>query len=203
MFHVKHPGRTMINYSSKQLLEKYINMSQLDIYLDLVEKANRSFNLFSRNLERDDLMQIIADSLIPVKLGWIKNDDTILDIGSGWGIPSIPFLLAISKLEITLAERSNKKADFLALALNRLGLEADIRNCDLSQISNKNNYSLVVSRRISLDGKIFPDIKKLASQNTRLIHYGLNFPADLYNLVQMIDYKLDNSSLKRITLAEI
>ncbi|MEE9441992.1 MAG: RsmG family class I SAM-dependent methyltransferase [candidate division Zixibacteria bacterium] len=193
----------MINYSSKQLLEKYINMSQLDIYLDLVEKANRSFNLFSRNLERDDLMQIIADSLIPVKLGWIKNDDTILDIGSGWGIPSIPFLLAISKLEITLAERSNKKADFLALALNRLGLEADIRNCDLSQISNKNNYSLVVSRRISLDGKIFPDIKKLASQNTRLIHYGLNFPADLYNLVQMIDYKLDNSSLKRITLAEI
>ncbi|MFH1700785.1 MAG: RsmG family class I SAM-dependent methyltransferase [Candidatus Zixiibacteriota bacterium] len=193
----------MNKYISRGLIEKYIKMPGLDIYLDLVEKANRSFNLFSRNLKREDLGQIIADSLIPMELGWIKNDDKILDIGSGWGIPSIPFLMAIPALNITMVERSRKKADFLTLALNRLGLYADVQCRDISDFTNKTQYSLVVSRRISLDGKIFPDIKRLALRGALMIYYGPNFPDSLYDQIQVIDYSMDNSPKKRITLSEI
>jgi 16S rRNA (guanine527-N7)-methyltransferase len=193
----------MINYSSSLLLEKYINISNLDIYLALVEKANRSFSLYSRNLKRNDLKEIVADSLIPIELGWIDNNDTILDIGSGWGIPSVPFLMAMPEIKITMVERSRKKADFLALLLNKLSLKADIQERDLSEISEENKYSLVVSRRVNLDGKIFPAIRRLTGQNARLIYYGPNFPGDLCNPIQVIDYSLDNSPQKKITLSEI
>lgn len=193
----------MIEYSSRELLDKHIDISMLDIYLDLVEKANRSFSLYSRNLKKTDLREMIADSLIPLELNWIKNSNTILDIGSGWGIPAIPYLLAIPELKITLVERSRKKADFMALVLNRLCLKADIKNQDISEISNQNIYSLIVSRRVNIDGKIFPHIKKFTEDNSRLIYYGPNFPKDLCNPIQMVEYKLDNSAQKKITLSEI
>ena len=96
----------MLNFDTKDLLDKYLEKKRRDRFLDEVIQANRAFNLYSRRLNRPDLERLVAESLLPLELNWIPgNDGPLLDIGSGWGIPAIPILLARPQLKSTLVER--------------------------------------------------------------------------------------------------
>lgn len=49
-------------------------------------------------------------------------DSPVIDVGSGGGLPGIPVKIARPDLELTLLEATAKKADFLRMAVERLGL---------------------------------------------------------------------------------
>jgi 16S rRNA (guanine527-N7)-methyltransferase len=54
----------------------------------------------------------------------IRGDiETLLDLGSGAGLPGIPIQIARPELRVTLAESQKKKAAFLREALRELGLQ--------------------------------------------------------------------------------
>jgi 16S rRNA (guanine527-N7)-methyltransferase len=64
---------------------------------------------------------LIQDCL--VLLEHLGDARTVVDIGSGGGLPGIPLKLARPELEMTLIEADRAKAAFLVQACARLGLE--------------------------------------------------------------------------------
>lgn len=63
---------------------------------------------------------LFASSLVP------EGARTLLDYGSGAGLPGIPIAVARPELAVTLAESQGKKAAFLQEAVRVLGLRAEV-----------------------------------------------------------------------------
>ena len=67
---------------------------------------------------------LIADSL--VLLEHLGDAHTLVDVGSGGGLPGLALKIARPELEVTLVEADQAKAAFLVQASARLGLEVDV-----------------------------------------------------------------------------
>lgn len=189
----------MENYDSEKLINKYLDLLLLKKYLDEVILANRRFNLFSRKLGRADLRLMVAESLIPIEVGWLdKLALPWLDIGSGWGIPAIPLTMACPRIDMTLMERSQKKADFLSLLLQRLKIKAKILTREPDQLDKSMKYAIFTLRRIAVNVKMVKNIKKIALPDARMIYFGSRLPQSLLTSVQSIDYKIDQLDKRSI-----
>jgi 16S rRNA (guanine527-N7)-methyltransferase len=90
-------------------------------YGTLVHEANRSFNLTGAKTVAE-LVPHIVDSLtvLPFLTG-----DSLVDVGSGAGLPAIPVALATG-VRVTLIEPTRKKARFLERALETLQLSGEV-----------------------------------------------------------------------------
>lgn len=189
---------------SETILRQYIAKDRVELYLEEILTANKKFNLFSRNLDRGALRTLVAESLLPLEMGWVGvGAGAILDIGSGWGIPSLPLLMTGREFEITLVERSQKKADFLLLLLHRLGLKAVIVNEELSKLPDSEKYASVLVRQVGIDDKILRSIKRLADENASLIYFGKDFQLSSFESPQIVDYSIDGGDPRCIIKAGI
>jgi 16S rRNA G527 N7-methylase RsmG len=194
----------MTKFESENLIEKYLKKEKLEFYLSEVAGANKNFNLYSRNLRIDDLRIMAAESLIPVELGWIDGKSgPILDLGSGWGIPAIPLLLSEKTASLTLAERSQKKADFLILLLSRLKLKATVVKDDIGFDGKLIKYPIITLRRVAINERLVRFIKRSASDNAHLIYFGPGLPRELFPSAQAITYSIDRLPSRHLMRAEI
>jgi 16S rRNA (guanine527-N7)-methyltransferase len=69
---------------------------------------------------------LVEDSL--VLLPHLGGAATLVDVGSGGGMPGIPLALARPRLQVTLIEADARKAAFLEHAAARLGLDLRVLN---------------------------------------------------------------------------
>jgi 16S rRNA (guanine527-N7)-methyltransferase len=96
-------------------------LTRLERYLDLLEKWNAVINLTAvRDRERMVTLHLL-DSLTLVPN--IVGRSSLLDVGSGGGMPGIPLAIACPFLKVTLLEPNQKKAAFLRQAKLELGLD--------------------------------------------------------------------------------
>lgn len=189
----------MIQIASKKILNQYLERDRIEAYLGLVEQANRKFNLVSRHADRKTLELLVAESLIPLEQGWISsNSGAILDIGSGWGIPAIPLLLSGLGFNITMVERSQKKADFLFLLLHRLGLKAEIISGDLNSCKTQAFYSPITLRGVALNQKLVRSLKKLSGPEGQLIYFGGGPVEKSLVCLESLEYSIDNLPARQI-----
>lgn len=63
----------------------------------------------------------IADSLVFAR-GWRRKPGTLLDVGSGAGLPGVPLAIAMPDTAVTLLERSRRRTDLLRRVLRILEL---------------------------------------------------------------------------------
>ncbi len=89
-------------------------------YLALLSKWNRVYNLTAVREAPKIVSHHLLDCLAVVP--HVKAD-TILDVGSGAGLPGIPLALALPRVHVTLAEANHKKAAFLSQAKLELKLD--------------------------------------------------------------------------------
>ncbi|MCK5125291.1 MAG: class I SAM-dependent methyltransferase [candidate division Zixibacteria bacterium] len=194
----------MREFSSGELLDKYVSREKLDLYLNEVGKANAKFSLYSRNLTRKDLELLVADCLIPFELGWLSEEnEKILDIGSGWGLPALIYLMANRELNITLAERSRKKADFLSLLLHRLELKATVHADDVRTLPQDMKFDLILSRRVAFEEKLIKQIKTLSHDKTIMIYFGTAFPGNSFGESKLVEYSIDSLESRTIVRANV
>jgi 16S rRNA (guanine527-N7)-methyltransferase len=59
----------------------------------------------------------IADSLVALRLSQVRSAATIVDIGSGPGIPGLPLAIALPDTRVTLLDSNARKAAFIANAV--------------------------------------------------------------------------------------
>ena len=78
----------------------------------------------------------IGDSLAFLRL--IGEDaSTLIDVGSGVGLPAIPIAIARPSLAVTLVDRSERRSGLAARALRILGLgNVDVRTMDIADIDD-------------------------------------------------------------------
>jgi len=91
---------------------------------------------------------LIAESLQLLRLLSPGEKTTVADVGTGAGIPGIVLAIAEPALELTLFERSARKAAFLRIALAELGLaEVEVVQEDVSRLpQGLYSFEVVVSR---------------------------------------------------------
>ena len=93
------------------------------VYYRELFRWNKSINLISQNDEKGFISRHIIDSLSLLLKVDFTRDDTLLDLGSGNGLPGIPLAIMLAGTSITLLESSIKKCVFLQHIKSRLQLE--------------------------------------------------------------------------------
>lgn len=89
-------------------------------YVSLLKKWNSTYNLTALRDEHKMISHHILDSLS--LLGYIKEAKTLMDVGSGGGMPGIPTAICRPDLQITLLDSNTKKTTFLQQVVIELGL---------------------------------------------------------------------------------
>jgi 16S rRNA (guanine527-N7)-methyltransferase len=99
-------------------------LEKLGRFLAMLMHANSRMNLTSVRDLQEAWDRHIFDSLtlIPL-LADLPDGATIIDIGSGGGLPGLPLAIALPQLHFTLMDATKKKCDYLEQAAAALGLE--------------------------------------------------------------------------------
>lgn len=116
-------------------------------YVQLVEKWNRVYNLTAVRESERMVPQHLLDALAVAPH---MRGRTLLDVGSGAGLPGIPLSLARPELAVTLLEANHKKAAFLRQASIELDLSnVEVVNARVEEWRAPSLYDTVISRAFS------------------------------------------------------
>jgi 16S rRNA (guanine527-N7)-methyltransferase len=94
-------------------------LDQLMVYLNLIEKWNRVYNLTAIR-ERDEMIKLhFLDSLSILNHVEMEH---VLDVGSGAGFPGIVLAITKPELKVTVMDSVNKKTTFMQQVKSELSL---------------------------------------------------------------------------------
>jgi 16S rRNA (guanine527-N7)-methyltransferase len=99
--------------------------ARLGAYFELVAAWNPRLHLVAPCPPAEFAARHVLESL--AALPFIPDGATVLDVGSGAGLPAIPCIVVRRDLKAVLVEASQKKAVFLREALSRLNLSGRAR----------------------------------------------------------------------------
>jgi len=89
---------------------------------------------------------------------WLPDSGTLLDVGSGMGIPGIPILLARRNLRGILVERRKKRAEFLRHIVRLLNINATVYDCDIRDLQDI-QADVCVARAVTQPEALLPMIE--------------------------------------------
>jgi 16S rRNA (guanine527-N7)-methyltransferase len=100
-------------------------LSRFCDYISLYLRWNARLNLSAIRDEKEIVSRHFIEA-IALARALPHGISTLLDFGSGAGIPGIPIALCCPKIAVTLAESQGKKAAFLEEAVRLLGIRATV-----------------------------------------------------------------------------
>ena len=143
-------------------------VSRLVTYLDLVSKWNRVHNLTAVREPEQMVVLHVLDSLSV--LPDIGGTATVLDVGSGAGLPGIPIAIAKPHTRVTLLDSSHKKCAFLEQARIDVALANIDVVCErVEQWRPPERFEIIVSRAFSDLADFVGQAQHLLAPGGRLI----------------------------------
>lgn len=132
-----------------------INENKIDmfyLYMQELLEWNKKINLTAIEDENEIILKHFIDSLTVQK--YIKNAQSIIDIGTGAGFPGIPLAIVNEKSNIVLLDSLNKRINFLNNVIQKLELSnvkaIHGRAEDLAKIvQHREKYDIVISRAVA------------------------------------------------------
>lgn len=100
-------------------------LSRFEVYISLYIRWNARINLSAIRDENSIISIHIIESIVLASY-LPQGISTLLDFGSGAGLPGIPIALCCPQIAVTLAESQGKKAAFLQEAVRTLGISARV-----------------------------------------------------------------------------
>lgn len=121
-------------------------------YMNLLVEWNKKINLTAITKEKDIILKHFVDSLTVLK--YIKENKSIVDVGTGAGFPGIPLAIMNDSLKITLVDSLNKRINFLNEVCNKINLEninaIHARAEEFGQDNNyRESYDVAISRAVA------------------------------------------------------
>lgn len=151
----------LLTASSLNLTEKQI--IKADAYIDQILKWNKTRNLVSRKLTKNDLAEHFLDCAALQKL---LKTGSVIDLGSGPGFPGICLAIIDPKRKITLVDSNRKKTAFLTHVKNELELNSVIVRNERVEHINRINDENIVCRAFKEPEEIVKGLKdKITKKN--------------------------------------
>ncbi|MBI3431703.1 MAG: 16S rRNA (guanine(527)-N(7))-methyltransferase RsmG [Hydrogenophilales bacterium] len=137
--------------------------AKLLAYLALLDKWNRVYNLTAvRDAERM-VSHHLLDSLAAVAF---FQGESVLDVGSGGGLPGIPLAIARPEMRVTLIDSIAKKTAFLLQAKAELGLgNLNVVTGRVEDYRPAEGFDVITSRA-------FSDLKEFVALTRHLLKPG-------------------------------
>jgi len=158
-------------------------------YCDEVLKFRKVLNLTSIKEMKVFYQTFITPSI--ALANWIPKGATVLDIGSGMGVPGIPLLIHRSDIKGILVERRKKRTEFIRHVIRKLKLKGSAYDADINDIAPL-GATVCVARAVS-------EIKVLLKMCDKHIVVGgkavLPVPKDA-SLPQVSGWKLDQDVIQ-------
>jgi 16S rRNA (guanine527-N7)-methyltransferase len=123
-------------------------------YLQLLMEWNQKFNLTAILDEKEIVRRHFVDSISCLQSGIFDVDATVIDIGTGAGLPGIPLKIMRPDMHITLVETIGKKSKFLELVCRELGLKGIRVLSERAEVLGRDElyreqFDIVISRALA------------------------------------------------------
>ena len=133
----------------KREFEKYLakmNISllkeqygQFYAYMELLIEWNEKMNLTAITDPKEINLKHFVDSLTIAK--YVKEDKSIIDMGTGAGFPGIPIKIYRKDVKVVLADSLNKRIKFLDEVIDKLKLEnVETIHCRAEELGKNKQY---------------------------------------------------------------
>lgn len=112
--------RTICRKNGRDVTDDQIRL--LEKYAALLLEWNTKINLISRRNVDTVWQSQIAHSIVPLFKIDLRDQATVLDIGSGGGLPGIPWRILLPSISVTMIDATQKKINAVHSMLSELGL---------------------------------------------------------------------------------
>ena len=185
--------------SHQKTFELNLNDNQIENlyeYYKFVEQHNKLLHLTAPCSLEEFITKHLLESLLA--LHYFPSKASIVDIGAGAGLPSIPCLLVRTTLNGFLVESKPKKAAFLQNAVEKFKLEnrVQIINKQFKE-TNPPQVSFLVCRALDKFSRNLPHIIRWAGNSSILLFAGNNLRETLNKQNVSFDEKLIPKSKQR------
>ncbi len=149
----------------------------LQTYADQVQRWNKVLGLVSthdlaRFVDRHLLAALIAvDAVREAQRNLGRLDLRLMDLGTGAGLPGIPLAAALPEVQVTLVDRSERKARFLRRVQPMLELRnLNVLCADLAEV-RANSCHIVTARALMPPSVLWPSAKAMLKGGGRLLAF--------------------------------
>lgn len=122
-------------------------LTRFQLYFDLLLKWNARLNLTAIR-DRNSILRRHLVECIQCAQALPGSGGTLLDFGSGAGLPGIPIAICCPEIRVTLAESQRKKAAFLREAVRSLALSADVCDGRVEEMLPERTFDFVTLRAV-------------------------------------------------------
>ena len=181
------------------LLERYhmeISQEKLEIYRSLYgiyKDLNDKVNLISRKDFENFYLHHIIHSLSITKFELIKDENSIIDLGTGGGLPGIPLAIYYNRKNFLLVDSIRKKITAVDKIINKINAK------NISTLNNRAENldikaDIIICRSVSSVDNLIQWTKGLLNDEGRLILLkGGNVNKELKNISSRFTiYNLDD-----------
>ena len=151
--------------NSSQEIDKIIE-TNLEKYLEILCKWNKTRNLVSRNLSKVELAEHIFDCICLMPF---LDNKSIIDIGTGAGLPGIIISIMDKNKEVVLVEPNQKKISFLLHIQAEMGLKNLVIKKERFENAVLNSEGVLVARAFTEPNKFIEILEQKNIKNSEII----------------------------------
>ena len=155
--------------------------SKLIKYVELLTKWNKIYNLTAVRKPEQMVTRHLLDSL---SICPYLRGKSILDVGTGAGLPGIPLAIVFPERQFTLLDSNNKKTRFVVQAVSELELSnVDVVQSRVEEHKPDASFDTIITRAYSAIGGMVKQTSHLmANDGVFLAMKGVNPVAEIDEL---------------------
>ena len=137
-------------------------------FITLALEFNKTHNIFARKNHEEVFQKDVLDCAPLFHM--IKEGESVIDLGSGGGLPGILLSIILPNNPISLLESSSKKCYFLKTTIEKLSLKnTHTINKTIEENNSLGAYDVITARAFAPVEKIIKLTKNNTHKNTRHI----------------------------------